>query len=143
MELRRAEVLDVAAGELGLHFLELFSEVVEPLGDRADPLIGHGLQFDGPQVLDLELIFAAPFNERRLGDVQLGGEPRKGPALGAEFDKPLDRFLVVHLTLPGYASSVRTTAVLTRRSASGRTVFNNDNPANKRASRPIDSGSRS
>ena len=72
--------LDVAAG---LDFLELLSEAVEPLGNRAEPLIGHGLQFDGPQVLDLELVFAAPFNERGLGDIQLGGEPRKGPALRA------------------------------------------------------------
>ena len=97
VELGPAELLDVAARELGLDFLELFSEVVEPLGNRAEPLIGHGLQFDGPQVLDLELVFAAPFNKRGLGDVQLGGRPRKGSALRAEFHKPLDGLVVVHL----------------------------------------------
>ncbi len=57
-------------------------------------------------VLNLVVVFV-------IGDLP---DRRGEPALRAEFDKPLDRFFVVHLTFPGYASSARTTAVLTRRS---------------------------
>lgn len=123
VELRGSEFLDVAGGELGLHFLELLSEVVESLGDGAEPFIGKSFQFDGPEVLDLELMFAAPSNEGGPGDIQLGGEPREGPTLRAELDKPLDRFFVVHLTFRGLLVPFQMAGAELGRSGAEQSVF--------------------
>ena len=77
--------------------MEVLAERVDPVGDGGEPLIGHGLQFDSAKVVDLELVFAAPINKGRLGDVKFGSDFSEGPPLGAEFDKPLDSLLLVHL----------------------------------------------
>jgi hypothetical protein len=77
--------------------VEVLSERVDPVRDGGKPLIGQGFQFDRAEVLDLELVFAAPVNKGGLGDIKLGSDLGEGPPLRAEFDKPLDSFFVVHL----------------------------------------------
>jgi hypothetical protein len=68
IELRRGELLDIAGGEFGLNFVEVLSERVDPVRDGGKPLIGQGFQFDRAEVLDLELVFAAPVNKGGLGE---------------------------------------------------------------------------
>jgi hypothetical protein len=87
--------------EFGFDFLELQTEPVDAVGDGGEPFIGEGFELDRPQVLDLELELATPIDEGGLGDVQLGHEPGISPALGAEFDELLHRFLIFHVTFRG------------------------------------------
>ena len=101
VELCGGEVFDFPAGEFGFDFLELLAEPVDVVGDRGEPFSGQGLEFDGAQVLDLELELAAPVNEGGLGDIQLGHKPGIGPALGPEFDELLNRFLIFHVAFRG------------------------------------------
>ena len=54
-------------------------EQTRQLTEIHEPLIGQGLQFDSAKVLDLELVFAAPINQGRLGDIKLGSNPGEGP----------------------------------------------------------------
>src|SRR6516225_1491213 len=74
VELCGGEVFDFPAGEFGFDLLELLAESADVVGDRGEPLTGECLEFDGPQVLDLELELAAPVDEGGLGDIQLGHE---------------------------------------------------------------------
>ncbi len=97
VELGSGEGFEIASGKLGLDGAESFPEEIDPFGNRGEPLIGQGLEFDGAEVLDVELVLAAPVNERGVGDAQLGCDSSEGPPLRAEFHKPLDSLLIVHL----------------------------------------------
>ncbi len=99
IELKGRERLEIAGGELGFDLVELFAEGIDPFGNGGEPFIGQGLQLDRAEVLDLELVLAAPVDEGGLGDVQLGSDSSEGPPLRAEFDKPLDNLVVVHTSV--------------------------------------------
>ena len=101
VELGGGEVFHFAAGQFGFDFLELLTQAIDAVGDRGEPFRGEGFELDRPEVLDLELELAAPVNKSGLGDIQLGHEPGISPALGAEFDELLNRFLIFHVTFRG------------------------------------------
>ena len=77
----RAQVRRVARGQLGLDLAQLFPQRVDALGGGSQPFLPQSLQFDGLEVLNLELVLAAPGNEGGLGDVEFGDQARIGPAL--------------------------------------------------------------
>lgn len=95
-KLGRGQVGRVAFGDLAFDAPELFAERVDAVGDGGEPFFREGLQFDGLEVEDLELVFATPSDEGRFGDVEFGTEARIGPAAGAQFDEALDGLFVVH-----------------------------------------------
>ncbi len=96
IEVRGGEVGNIAGGNFRFDFSELRAERADPVGHGGEPLVGQSFQLDGPEVLDLELMFAAPRDEGGLGDIQLGHEAGEGPSLGAEFDESLNGILIFH-----------------------------------------------
>ena len=95
-ELWRAKSGQVPTGQLGFDAKQLLTPCTDPSGDRGEPFVGEGLQLHGFEVLDLELMFAAPGDERGLRDVDFGHEPLIGPTLGAQLDEALNCFLIFH-----------------------------------------------
>ena len=95
----RGQVRRVTPGDLGFDAAELFAQRVDAVGDGSEPLFLEGFQFDGLEVEDLELVFAAPGNEGGLGDVEFGHQARISPAAGAQFYEALDGLFVVHTVL--------------------------------------------
>ena len=82
---------------------ELLSDAANILGERAETvlagkieLFGEGFDFQRAQILDAVVVFAAPGEESVFVDVELGGDTTEGPALRAEFDEPVDDFVVFH-----------------------------------------------
>ena len=98
-ELSRGQVRRVTPGDLGFDAAELFAQRVDAVGDGGQLFFAEGFHFDGLEILNLELVFAAPGNESGLGDVEFGHQPCIGPAAGAQFDKALDGIVVVHSVL--------------------------------------------
>jgi len=96
MELRGGEFANVPLSERRFDPAELFAQRIDTVRGGSQPFLTEGFQFDGLEVLDLELVLAAPGNERGFGDVEFGHEARVAPALGAQFDESLDGFVVVH-----------------------------------------------
>ena len=101
VKLRRGEVAHAPLLELGLDPAQLFAQRVDAVGHGGQPFFAQGLQLDGLQVLDRELVFTAPRNQGGLGDIELGQEARIAPALGAQFNEPLNSGIVVHIVLSG------------------------------------------
>jgi len=95
-QLRCAERRDVALFQLALNAAKLFAESVHAVGSGGEPLFAERFEFDGVQVLDLELVFAAPGDERGFGDIEFNHEPGVGPALGSELYEFVDNFLILH-----------------------------------------------
>jgi len=95
-QLRRAERREVALFQLALNAAKLFAESVYAVGGGREPLFAQRFEFDGMEVLDLELVFAAPGDERGFSDVEFNHEPGIGPALGTEFNETLDSLWRMH-----------------------------------------------
>ena len=96
-QLRSSQVGGLTPGQFRFDLAELLTEGIHAVGGGGEPLVAEGLQLDGFEVLNLELVFATPRNERGLGDVEFGHEARIRPAAGAQFNEALDGFIVVHL----------------------------------------------
>ena len=96
IELQGGEGAHVPSAQLRLDFTKLIAQAVDAVGDGSQPFFAEGFQFDGLEVLDLELMFPAPGNQGGLGDAKFSHEPGIAPALGAEFDKTLNGTVVVH-----------------------------------------------
>ena len=96
VELRGGEFAHVPLSERRLDPAELFAQRIDPVSRGSQPFFTEGLQFDGLEVLDLELVFTAPGNERGFGDVELGHEAGIAPALGAQFNETLNGLFFVH-----------------------------------------------
>ena len=95
-ELRRAQGREVAFFQLGLQALKLLAKRFDTVGGGREPLFPHCLQFDGVKVLNLELVLAAPVNERGSGDVEFDHQAGVNPALGAELNESLDDLWCMH-----------------------------------------------
>ena len=74
----------------------MFAKGVDAVGGGREPLLAQRFEFDGMEVLDLELMLAAPGDERGFGDVEFDHEPGVRPALGTEFDEALDSLWRMH-----------------------------------------------
>jgi len=96
VELRGGQFAHVPLSERRLDPAELLAQRIDPVSGGSQPFFTEGFQFNGLEVLNLELVFPAPGNERGLGDIEFGHEARVAPALGAQFDEALDGFVVVH-----------------------------------------------
>ena len=97
-QLRRAERREVALFQLPLNTAKLFAESINAVGGACEPLLTERFEFDSMEVLDLELVFAAPGDERGFSDVEFDHEPGVSPALGTELDELIDYFLILHKT---------------------------------------------
>ena len=96
-QLRRAERREVALFQLPLNTAKLFAEGINAVGGACEPLLTERFEFDGMEILDLELVFAAPGDERGFSDVEFDHEPGVSPALGTEFDETLDSLWCMHI----------------------------------------------
>ena len=99
VELRGGQFAHVPLSERRLDPAKLLAQRIDPVGGGSQPFFTEGFQFDGLEVLNLELVLAAPGNERGFGDVEFGDEARIAPALRAQFDETLDGVIVVHRIL--------------------------------------------
>ena len=105
MKLRGGQLTHIALAERVFDLAQLFAQHLDPIADRTEPLFTKRLQFDGLEVLDGELVFAAPRDEGGLDHIQFGYEARIAPALSAQFDETLNSIFVVHTILSGRVSS--------------------------------------
>jgi len=99
MKLRGGQFAHIALGERVFDLAQLFAQNLGPIADRTEPLFTERFQFDDPEVLDRELVFAAPRDKGGLGHIQFGYEARITPALSAQFDETLNGIVVVHTVL--------------------------------------------
>ena len=58
-------------------------------------MLGDDFGFKGAKVLDAVAVFAAPGDERRLGNVEFGRNASQSPALGAQLDEAIDEFGII------------------------------------------------
>ena len=77
-------------------FAELLADGVDPSVTSGQPFFLEGLDIDGALVLDLELEFPAPVDERGFGDFQVFGDAGEAPALSASEDELLLSFDISH-----------------------------------------------
>ncbi len=96
-QLRSGKRGQVAPGKFSFEAAKLFTENIDAVGSGREPLLAQRFEFDGMEVLDLELMFAAPGNECGFGDIEFDHEPGVGPALGTEFDETLDSLWRMHI----------------------------------------------
>jgi len=90
-ELRRGQLCEIAGGEFGFDPAQLFADGIDMFGGGSEPLGAQRFQLDDMEVLDLELVLAAPVDEGGFGDIEFGRDPRESPALDAtEFDETTD-----------------------------------------------------
>jgi len=68
----------------------------DAVGGGREPLFTQRFQFNGVRVLNLELVLAAPVNERGSGDAEFGHQAGVSPALGAKLDETLDNLWCMH-----------------------------------------------
>src|SRR5204862_1932094 len=69
-ELRRGQLCEIAGGEFGFDTAQLFAHGIDMVRSGSKPLCAHRFELDRVQVLDLELVLAAPFDEGGLADVE-------------------------------------------------------------------------
>jgi len=96
VELRGGQFARVALRQLGLDAAQLFPQRIDAIGGGRQPFFTEGFEFNRLEVLNQDLVFAAPVNEGRLAHLEFGFEPGIAPALGAQRDKALNRLIVVH-----------------------------------------------
>ena len=95
-ELRRAQGREVALFQLTLQAVKLLPERFDAVVGGREPLFPQRFQFDGVKVLNLELMFSAPVDERGSGDVEFDHQAGVSPALDAELDETLDNLWCMH-----------------------------------------------
>ena len=100
-QLGRAQFRKIAAGQFGFDLLQLGAKGSNARGDRGQPFLAQGFEFDRLEILDLELMFAAPRDERGFGNIEFGHEAGIGPALRAQFDETMNDSFVGHTVLSG------------------------------------------
>ena len=88
-----------AFGQFVLDALKMFREVFPAFLAVGEAFFRQGLRFDGAEILDFELIGAAPLNESGFRDVDLGGNAGEAPAGGTELNEASNRFLIFHKNL--------------------------------------------
>ncbi len=87
---------EVAAGQLLFQASEVGGEAGPALFAGSETALGQGLGFDGPEVLDGELVVAAPGDEGGLGDAELLGDAGEGESLSPQLDELLDGVFIFH-----------------------------------------------
>src|SRR5215203_178474 len=75
---------------------ELVAQRLHPGLAGGDQFFEELLPLDGAEVLDEVLVFAAPGNERGLGDIEFGGNLAENAALHAKFNESLNDRFVFH-----------------------------------------------
>jgi hypothetical protein len=95
-QLGGGNVGQVALSQFILNAAEVAADLLPALLPAGEALFGQSLGFDRPEVLDIELVFAAPLNESGLGDVELSGDFIVAQAVGAQMNKLRDGFLIFH-----------------------------------------------
>ena len=88
--------LEIPFFDFLLQLFKLPGEHLPAFVALAKDALGQPLRLRGAEVGDLELMLAAPLDERGLGDVQFDGDAVEAPALRAQEDEAGDGFLVVH-----------------------------------------------
>jgi hypothetical protein len=75
---------------------ELFGKARDAGLDGTQDAVLKIVEHEGTAVVDIEAELAAPLGESTFGDAEFGGDADEAPALGAELDKFLNRFLIFH-----------------------------------------------
>lgn len=96
VEARSGNFLQVAGGDFRLETFELCGERLPALVAFAKNAIGKGLGFRGTEVLNLELVLAAPLDEGGLGDLKFDRDAVEAPSLRTQEDETGNGFLVGH-----------------------------------------------
>ena len=97
VQARGRDFLEIAFLNLILEFFKLPGQHFPALVTLAEDPLGERLGFGGAKVGDLELMLAAPFDKRGLGDVEFDLDTVEAPTLRAQEDEAGDSFLVGHI----------------------------------------------
>ena len=87
---------EISLGEFAFYFCQLLGQQAGASFGSRDELVLESLEFDLTQVVDRELVSAAPIDKSAFGYPELDSDAVEAPTLGAKFDETILSLSIMH-----------------------------------------------